>query len=116
MWIEKLSLGVLRITTPMGSRFIKPSIFQRLYLLWIFRHFPMLPVQVLNARQQKFINAICSQRHFLSFPQDGPFEDAPILGTLELRPRLDADGLPASRSAATVADVGALVEGARQRS
>ncbi len=43
MWIDKLSAGVLRVLTPVGPRYIKPQFSQRIYLLWIFRHFEMLP-------------------------------------------------------------------------
>jgi hypothetical protein len=39
MWLEKLSWGVLRVLTPLGPRYVKPSLAQRFYLLWIFRNF-----------------------------------------------------------------------------
>ena len=39
MWVEKLLAGVLRVVTPLGARYIKPSFARRIYLLWIFRHF-----------------------------------------------------------------------------
>src|SRR5438477_6998967 len=55
MWTKKLSTGVLRILTPLGPRYLKPSLTQRVYLLWAFRHFEKLPLQVLNRRQQRLI-------------------------------------------------------------
>jgi len=47
MWIEKLLGGVLRVLTPLGARYIRPALAQRIYLLWIFRNFKVLPLQVL---------------------------------------------------------------------
>src|ERR1022692_552232 len=102
MWIEKLFLGVLRIMTPMGPRYIRPPISQRLYLLWIFRHFQMLPLQVLSSRQQRFIDTLCSQRRFVSLPQAGGLDDAPVLGTVEWRPRLGTNDSPSCNLAAGV--------------
>ena len=48
MLLDKLSAGVLRVLTPLGPRYIKPTFSQRLLLIWIFRHFEMLPLQVLS--------------------------------------------------------------------
>jgi hypothetical protein len=48
MWIEKLADGVLQVETPIGARFIRPSFFERAYLLWMFRNFDSLPQQVLD--------------------------------------------------------------------
>jgi hypothetical protein len=89
---------------------------QRLYLLWIFRHFPMLPLQVLSSRQQRFIDKICSERRFRSIPQIAELDDAPLLGTIELRPRPDSNGLPPGNPEAGVAGVAGLGDGVRQRS
>jgi|SRR5579872_464030 hypothetical protein len=86
MWIEKLSQGVLRVLTPLGPRYLKPSFSQRLYLLWIFRNFETLPVKVLSPRQQKRIEAMCAQHGFVSVLEPNGFVDIPWLGTLEQRP------------------------------
>jgi hypothetical protein len=115
MWMEKLFLGVLRIVTPMGPRYIRPPIFQRVYLLWIFRNFQVLPLQVLSVRQQRFIDDLCSHHRFGSIPQVAGLDDAPVLGTVEWRPRLDANGLPPKRPSGE-ASVAGLAEGVRQRS
>jgi hypothetical protein len=84
MWTEKLFSGVLRVLTPLGPRYLKPSILQRIYLLWVFRNFQTLPFKVLNARQQRLIECMCDENRFVSWGVG--FDDAPLLGTLEQRP------------------------------
>ena len=79
MWTKKLSAGVLRILTPLGPRYLKPSLTQRVYLLWAFRHFEKLPLQVLNRRQQRLIQTLWNEQRFVSVL----YEEAAILGTLE---------------------------------
>jgi hypothetical protein len=86
MWIEKLSLGVLRVLTPLGPRYLNPSFAQRLYLLWIFRNFDTLPLKVLSSRQQRRIEAMCARHGFLSVLEPNGLMDTPLLGTLEQRP------------------------------
>jgi hypothetical protein len=72
MWIQKLFTGVLCVLTPLGARYIKPSLGQRIYLLWIFRHFKVLPLQVLTARQRRVIDALWVEPHFVPLTeQDG---------------------------------------------
>jgi len=85
MWMEKLLAGVLRVLTPLGARYIKPSWAQRIYLLWIFRHFKVLPLQVLTPRQRRVIDALCVEPRFVPLTEENGWE-APILGTLERRP------------------------------
>jgi len=101
--LEKLFFGVLRVLTPLGPRYLRPSWFERLYLLWLFRNFPTLPSKVFNPRQQRFIEAICAHGRFVSFGTG--VDDAPplLIGTLEQRPPV-ASNLGAPRSAASVAD------------
>ncbi len=103
MSIEKLSDGMLRVLTPLGPRYLKPSFSQRIYLLWLFRNFPTLPVKVLNSRQLRWIDAICAEHRFLSFPQNRLGEIV-ILGTLEQAPAADAANLPPRRPSARVTD------------
>jgi hypothetical protein len=88
MWVEKLFGGVLRVLTPLGPRYVKPSLAQRIYLLWIFRHFQILPVQVLTLRQRRVIDALCEESRFVSLAQASGWE-SPILGTLERRPPVE---------------------------
>lgn len=91
MWIEKLSSGVLRLQTPLGSRYIQPSFVQRLYLLWVFRNFKVLPFQVLSTRQRKLVDRLCEEQRFVSLEQITMFDGAPILGTLEQRPPVELE-------------------------
>jgi hypothetical protein len=111
MWTRKLTEGVLRITTPLGPRYLKPSFSQRLYLLWIFRHFEILPLQVLSARQQRLIESLFAQRRFVSMPPMVTFEDAPVLGTLERRPPVEVEPAPPRRPSAGVSEAAARVVG-----
>ena len=110
MWMEKLSGGVLRILTPLGPRYLKPSLSQRVYLLWVFRHFEKLPLPVLSRRQQRLIRSLYADQRFVSMLQ----EEAPILGTLEQRPPAEPEAMP-GRSPAS--DAGAAFPAElRQRS
>jgi len=94
MWTEKLLDGVLRVLTPLGPRYLKPSLMQRLYLLWIFRNFQTLPVKVLTARQLRRIDAMCGQHGFISLLELNSVMDAPVLGTLEQRPPVGESHAP----------------------
>ena len=84
MWLEKLLSGVLRVLTPLGPRYLQPSFSQRLYLMWVFRHFETLPLKVLSMRQQRVIESMCDENRFVSMGVG--VDDAPLLGTLEQRP------------------------------
>ncbi len=118
MWIEKLVDGVLRVLTPLGPRYIKPSFRQRLYLMWLFRHFELLPLQVLNRRQRDLINALCADPRAVYQANTNGIDDMPILGTVERRPPVEAQPL-ASDGRAQAAAAGAqsgIAHGLRQRS
>ncbi|MBZ5719310.1 MAG: hypothetical protein LAO03_02910 [Acidobacteriia bacterium] len=115
MWMEKLSSGVLCILTPLGPRYIKPSFLQRVYLLWIFRHFPILPPQVLSLRQQRLFDALCNDDRYVAEPNQ--FGDAPVLGTLERRPVIATSALPPRRPSSRAEEaVSRLADGLQQRS
>jgi hypothetical protein len=115
MWMQKLSDGVLRVLTPLGPRYIKPTFLQRVYILWIFRHFQVLPLQVLSGRQRALIETLCAQQRFVSLSLTSD-EYAPILGTIERRPPVEVETLPPRKSSAGVAEaVSPLVADARQR-
>ena|SRR5579872_5734684 len=86
MWMEKLFQGVLRVLTPLGPRYLKPSLTQRLYLLWIFRNFETLPVKVLSLRQQRRVEAMCARHGFVFVLEPNGLMDTPLIGTLEQRP------------------------------
>ena len=110
MWIEKLIEGVVQVQTPIGPRYLKPSFFQRLYFLWIFRHFPILPVAVLSRIQQRLIDRLCSQQRFVSMAYASGMEDAPVIGTIERRPQLAVEPLPPRRPVASEHRAGLSVE------
>ena len=101
MWIEKIFSGVLRVCTPLGPRYLRPSFSQCLYLLWIFRNFHTLPVKVLTFRQQRFVEALWAQDRFVSFRMG--VHDVPLLGTLEQRPPVAAAKV-SRRPVGTVSD------------
>lgn len=104
MWMEKLSCGVLRVLTPLGPRYILPTFRQRLYLLWTFRNFQTLPPQVLRPWQQRLIDGLCAEQRFTALPQLNGLEDAPVIGTLERRPPIEVEALPARRASTRVTD------------
>jgi hypothetical protein len=117
MLLEKLSLGVLRVLTPLGPRYVNPSFIQRLYLLWIFRNFHTLPVKVLSPRQQRRIDRICGQHGFVSLLELDELAQLAILGTLEQRPPLESERLTAHGPSQSVSDVmRPFVTDAQQRS
>ena len=91
MWIERLSGRVLRVLTPLGPRYIKPSSSrERLYLAWMFRHFPTLPDRVLSHRQQKLIDKLCSKEEGAFTPDVKSLKEMPLIGTVELRRPFDS--------------------------
>lgn len=102
MWIEKLCLGVLRVITPLGPRYLNPSFGQRLYLLWVFRHFQTLPFKVLSARQQRLIESMCDENRFVSLGVE--LEDTPLIGTLEQRPPMPPQPASVRRPSTSVQD------------
>ncbi len=105
MWIEKLAEGVVRILTPIGPRYIRLTFSQRVYFLWIFRHFEQLPQQVLSERQQRFIDRLCVEHRFISLPSS--IDEAPIIGTLERIPLMQVEEGTARRPVASVKDANA---------
>lgn len=103
MWLEKMFAGVLRVLTPLGPRYIKLSLAQRIYLLWIFRHFQVLPLQVLTPAQRRFMDGLCVEPRFVSL-MEASGVDAPIVGTLERRPPIAIEEMPESRPSGRIAE------------
>ena len=97
MWIEKLADGVVRVQTPIGPRYLMPSFMQRMYLMWMFRNFPILPHAVLNRRQQRMIDRMCSEQRFASMAYADGMDEAPVIGTIERRPVMGSEQLPPRR-------------------
>ena len=98
--IEKLAAGVVQVQTPIGPRFVMPSFLQRIYLLWMFRNFPILPHAVLSKRQQRMIDRMCSEQSFASFAYADGMDEAPVIGTIERRPAIGSEVLPPRRPVA----------------
>lgn len=114
MWIEKLAAGVVEVQTPIGPRYVMPTFLQRLYLMWMFRNFPILPHAVLSTRQQRLIDRMCGEQSFAWRAYADGMDEAPVIGTIERRPPAAAEPLPPRRPAAS--ESGALAAEARQRS
>jgi hypothetical protein len=62
MWFEKLRNGFVQVLTASGSRYVRPSRFETLRLLWIFRNFSILSLKVLTPGQQRFVTGLCSEK------------------------------------------------------
>ena len=91
MLIEKLAAGVVQVRTPIGPRYVIPSFWQRVYLVWMFRNFPILPHAVLNKRQQRMIDRMCGEQRFASMAYADGMDEAPVIGTVEHRPPIGAE-------------------------
>jgi hypothetical protein len=115
MWIDKLADGVVQVQTPIGPRYVMPSFLQRVYFLWMFRHFPILPHAVLNSWQQRLIDRLCSEQRFVSMAYADGMEDAPVIGTVERRPTMGPSPLPPRRPPVSESSSGLAAE-VRQRS
>ncbi len=113
MLIEKLAAGVVEVQTPIGPRYVMPSFLQRVYLVWMFRNFPILPHAVLSRRQQRLIDRMCSEQRFASMAYADGME-APVIGTIERRPPIGTSPLPPRRT--VTSDSGNLAAEYRQRS
>ena len=116
MLLDKLSQGVLRVLTPLGPRYVNPSLLQRLYLLWIFRNFHTLPAKVLSLRQRRWIDRMCAVQGFVALMELNGFGDIPILGTLEQRPVVEPESLPPRRPSQSVTSSVPFAADAQQRS
>lgn len=101
MLIEKLAAGVVQVQTPIGPRYVMPSFLQRVYLIWMFRNFPILPHAVLNRRQQRLIDRMCSEQRFASMAYADGMNEAPVIGTVEHRPPMRTAQLPPRRPSAS---------------
>jgi hypothetical protein len=117
MWIEKLSDGVVQVQTPIGPRYVMPSLLKRVYFLWMFRHFPILPHAVLSTGQQRMVDRLCSEQRFVSMAYADGMEDAPVIGTVERRlsPKVGTETLPQRRPVVSESSGGLAAE-LRQRS
>ena len=100
MWMDKLADGVLQMDTPIGPRYVRLTLKQRVYLMWMFRNFPSLPQQVLSRREQRFIEQLCEENGFASMPGLG-IAGAPVIGRIEHRLQAHAEILPMRKPVAS---------------
>jgi hypothetical protein len=115
MLIEKLADGVVQVQTAIGPRYLMPSFLQRMYFVWMFRHFPILPHAVLNGAQKRLIDRLCSEQRFVSMAYADGMEDAPVIGTVERRPKMGPDSFSPRRAVVSETANGMAAE-VRQRS
>ena len=59
---QKIRATVVELRIKDGRIYVKPSGWERLYLLWTFRNFYHLPKQVLNHRQEQVIEQLCREQ------------------------------------------------------
>src|SRR5260370_14508400 len=97
MWIEKLASGVVRVQTPIGPRYVMPSFLQRVYLVWMFRNFHILPHAFLSGRQQRLIDRLCAGQRFAPLAYAPRIDGGPVIGTSYRRPSRFAQYRPLRR-------------------
>ena len=93
MWIEKLSNGVLELDTPIGPRYVEPSLVERAHLIWTFRNFLSLPQPVLRPWERRLIDRLWRENRFVSLSAVGA-PDRPVIGRVERRPPAKAKVVP----------------------
>jgi outer membrane biosynthesis protein TonB len=81
-WDENSNAGaqLLELRTPAGAVYVCPSRWQRIRLQWAFRHFHVLPLQVLSRRDQRLIETL-SQSAVVT--PASPVTRATVLGVVE---------------------------------
>ena len=77
---QKIRTGLLELRTPNGLLYASPTFWQRLYLLWTFRHFRSLSRRVLSQRQQELIDQLSQTAIALGH---GKVVRASIIGAVE---------------------------------
>jgi len=77
---QKIRTGLVELRTNLGSVYISPAFWERIYLLWTFRNFHCLPRQVLNRREQQLIDKL-SQAETVS--RTAPIARSAIIGVVE---------------------------------
>jgi len=77
---EKIRSGLVELRTKNGLVYVHPSFSERLYLLWTFRNFHRLPVEVLNQHQRQLIERL-SETAVVAKP--GPVPRSSLIGSVE---------------------------------
>jgi hypothetical protein len=80
--LEKLRNGFVQVFNESGLHYVRPSQFEKLRLLWMFRNFSILPQQVLSPRQQRFVADLCSEKRMFQYWVPNERERSPLIGTL----------------------------------
>jgi hypothetical protein len=65
MLMEKIRHGVLAVHTDAGVHYVRPTLKERLLLLWTFRHFTVLPETVLKGYERHVISTLLRKSDFL---------------------------------------------------
>jgi hypothetical protein len=81
MYSCRIFHGVLQVITSGGTRYLEANFFERLYLMWTFRNFPILPHTVLNRRQRQLLDKLLVRRR--SGTAANEIVDRPVIGTVE---------------------------------
>jgi TonB family protein len=78
--LDKLESGIVALETEYGPIYVQPSGWERLYLLWTFRHFNSLPLVTLNSRQRRLVERLprCSAHNAW-----GTLDRMQVIGTVE---------------------------------
>jgi TonB family protein len=77
---QKIRTGLIELRTDIGRVYVRPSFWERIYLLWTFRHFRSLPQLVLNHRQRQLIDKL-SRTAIAS--RNEPISRTSIIGAVE---------------------------------
>lgn len=101
MWINKLRWGVLRLITPVGDRYVRPTFWERVYLLWVFRNFSALPQNVLSRRAHALIETLCMRQHSGAQGFLYSITDQPVIGTVERVPQFGREQAPGTSKTVT---------------
>lgn len=102
---QQIRNGLVELRTQAGSAYVSPSFWQRIYLLWTFRHFHILPRQVLSRRQQELIDKLCC----VAIVSQNPLvaRDC-IIGAVENMKVLPGHETKAAASTNKVVEIGAI--------
>ena len=79
MSLRRQLRGLLQVITPAGVHYVSPSFAERIYLIWLFRNFRMLPSTVLSKAERRRIQSMVTKYRRASAPQCDE-----ILGSVEL--------------------------------
>jgi TonB family protein len=77
---QKIRTGLIELRTDIGPVYLRPSFWERIYLLWTFRHFRSLPQLVLNRHQRQLIDRL-SRTAIAS--RNEPISRTSIIGAVE---------------------------------